>query len=82
MLARVKPGLYLPVTLEYFLEMYEQCLQLTEALETALNDIWPSQIYKDRKNQNIQESQQEAVEKTINKTKSESEDENSPQQAV
>jgi hypothetical protein len=72
-LARVKAGQYLPVTLQYFLEMYEQCLQLSEVLETALNDIWPSLIYKSRKKLSIQENQQEVVEQTINEAKSESE---------
>lgn len=72
-LARVKSGHYLPVTIQYFLEMYEQCLQLTEVLERALNDIWPSLVYKNRKQLSIQEDQQEAVEQTINEAKSETE---------
>ena len=66
-LARVKSGYYLPVTIQYFLEMYEQCLQLTEVLEKALNDIWPSLIPKNKKPLNIKEEQQEAVEQTIKK---------------
>jgi hypothetical protein len=69
-LARVKSGNYLPVTIQYFLEMYEQCLQLTEVLERALNDIWPSSVYKNRKQLSIQEDQQEAVEQSINEAKS------------
>ena len=69
-LARVKSGYYLPVTIQYFLEMYEQCLQLTEVLERALNDIWPSFVYKNKKQLSIQEDQQEAVEQTINEAKS------------
>lgn len=72
-LARVKSGRYLPVTIQYFLEMYEQCLQLTEVLERALNDIWPSLVYKNRKQLSIQEDQQEVVEQTINEAKSETE---------
>lgn len=68
-LARVKSGRYLPVTIQYFLEMYEQCLQLTDVLERALNDIWPSLVYQNRK----QLDQQEAVEQTINEAKSETE---------
>lgn len=64
-LARVKSGNYLPVTIQYFLEMYEQCLQLTEVLEKSLNDIWPSLIYKSKKDLNIQEKQQEVVEQII-----------------
>jgi hypothetical protein len=70
-LARVKSGEYLPVTIQYFLEMYEQCLQLTEVLEKALNEIWPSLVYKNRKHLNIQEDQKEAVEQTINEARSE-----------
>jgi hypothetical protein len=70
-LARVKTGNYLPVTIQYFLEMYEQCLQLTEVLEKALNDIWPSLIFKNSKKSSIQVDQQEAVEQKINEAKSE-----------
>lgn len=77
-LARVKSGNYLPVTIQYFLEMYEQCLQLTEVLEKSLNDIWPSMKYKTKKQLSIQEDQQEAVEQTINETKSDTEEQNSP----
>lgn len=50
--------------------MYEQCLQLTEVLEKALNDIWPSLIYKNKKQLSIPKDQQEAVEQKINETKS------------
>ncbi|GIK68914.1 MAG: hypothetical protein BroJett020_02090 [Bacteroidota bacterium] len=69
-MARVKSKNYLPVTIQYFLEMYEQCLQLTEVLEKALNDIWPSLIYKNKKQLSIPKDQQEAVEQKINETKS------------
>lgn len=72
-LARVKSGIYLPVTIQYFLEMYEQCLQLTEVLERALNDIWPSLAYKNRKQLSTQEDQQEVVEQAINEAKNETE---------
>jgi len=70
-LARVNSGHYLPVTLQYFLEMYEQCLQLTEVLESALYEIWPSLAYRNRKQLNIQEAQQDAVEQTISESKTE-----------
>lgn len=69
--ARVKSGIYLPVTIQYFLEKYEQCLQLTEVLESNLHSIWPSIIYKNSKKLNIPEDQQEAVEQTINEVKGE-----------
>ncbi len=68
-LSRVKSGHYLVVTLQYFLEMYEQCLQLTEVLEKALNEIWPSLIYQHRKELNISESQQDAVVQIISEAK-------------
>ncbi|WP_289659451.1 hypothetical protein [Flavobacterium panacagri] len=45
-LARVKSGQYLPVDLQYFLMSYEQCLQLTEVLETEMDKIWPSAVYR------------------------------------
>ena len=70
-LARVKSGQYLPVTLQYFLEMYEQCLQLTDVLEEALDTIWPSLILRERKAMSIDESQEQAVEKEIKEAKGE-----------
>ncbi len=48
-LARVQIGKYLPVTVQYFLQSYESCLQLTENLETELNKIWPSIKYQQHK---------------------------------
>ncbi|MCH7784640.1 MAG: hypothetical protein IIB06_04375 [Bacteroidetes bacterium] len=48
-LARVKAGIYLPVTVQYFLQSYESCLQLTEILEIELNKIWPSVKYNEHK---------------------------------
>ncbi|MGB6151794.1 MAG: hypothetical protein WBG48_07375, partial [Pricia sp.] len=44
-LSRVKSGLYLPVTVQYFLQSYEACIQLTEILESELHKIWPSPEY-------------------------------------
>lgn len=68
-LARVKAGQYLPVTLQYFLQLYEKCLQLTEILEKGLDEIWPSQAYRQRKKQGQIPSQEEAVEKSIEEEK-------------
>jgi len=68
-LARSKPDHFLPVTLQYFLQMYEQCLQLTEVLEKELNDIWPSEEYKNRKQASINKNQELSVEKTIEDSK-------------
>jgi hypothetical protein len=39
---RVKSGLSLPVDIQYFLESYEACLQLTEWLEEELHGRWQS----------------------------------------
>lgn len=46
-LARVKSGQYLPVTIQYFLQSYESCIQLTEYLEIEINKIWPSAKYRE-----------------------------------
>lgn len=73
-LARVKAGQYLPVTLQYFLQLYEQCLQLTEILEKGLDEIWPSEEYRQRKMQGLNPSQKEAVEETIEEEKDKEED--------
>jgi hypothetical protein len=65
-LARVRNGEHLPVTIQYFLESYEYSLQLTEVLEQELHKIWPSQDFVEfRKNNSIQQQQEEAVEKAI-----------------
>lgn len=68
-LARVRSGIFLPVDVQYFLESYECCLQLTETLEESLNKIWPSLEYqKSRKGTSIQQQQEEAIEKIIEET--------------
>lgn len=62
-LARVKAGQFLPVDIQYFLQSYECCLQITEILEEELNKIWPSpeyiafkaQIENDNKEPNVYE---------------------------
>jgi len=58
-LARVKSAENLPVNIQYFLQSYECCLQLTEILEQELNKVWPSPKYKEYK-----ESIDKANEKT------------------
>ncbi len=40
--ARARSGECLPITQQYFLEVYESCLQLTEWLETQLHEKWYS----------------------------------------
>ena len=64
-LARVKSGQYLPITIQYFLQSYECCLQITEILDDSLNRIWPSTEYQKSKTQNIAEQKEEAIEKAI-----------------
>jgi len=46
-LARIQSGQPLPVNINYFLDSYETCLQLTEFLVLKLNENWPSQKYED-----------------------------------
>lgn len=72
-MARVKSGRYLPVNIPYFLNSYEQCLQLNEILEIELDKIWPSTNYKERKLQNKNLSQEDVIDKVIEKSKSEEE---------
>jgi hypothetical protein len=48
--ARVKAGHFLPVDVKYFLQSYEQCIQLAEWWEAQLHDIWHSSEYEERKN--------------------------------
>lgn len=67
--SRVKAGNYLPVTLEYFLGMYEQCLQLCEEIEKQLNDIWESNIYRDKLQSDNEDGKEEAIEQIINEAK-------------
>ena len=64
-LARVKSGQYLPVDIQYFLQSYECCLQITEILETELDKIWPSPEYRNRKNTTIEEQKASVIEQAI-----------------
>jgi hypothetical protein len=68
-LARVKTGDFLPVDIQYFLESYECCLQLTEILEESLNKIWPSAQYRIDKQAlvQIEDEKELAVEKALEK---------------
>lgn len=45
---RVKSGMALPADIQYFLESYEQCLQLADWLEAELHSRWHSSIYEER----------------------------------
>ena len=67
--SRVKAGNYLPVTLQYFLEMYEQCLQLCEEIEKQLDYIWESNIYRNRLQSDNENSKEEVIEQMINEAK-------------
>ncbi|MEK6478444.1 hypothetical protein WJR50_12950 [Catalinimonas sp. 4WD22] len=64
-LARVKAGNFLPVDIQYFLQSYECCLQVTEILEGELNKIWPSPEYLKNKSQNLEEQKNEAIEQAV-----------------
>ncbi|MBD2768950.1 hypothetical protein IC235_13735 [Hymenobacter sp. BT664] len=67
-LSRVRIDEFLPVTIQYFLESYECCLQLTEVLELLLNKIWPSLVYQESRQKHkigIEEQQKAAIEKII-----------------
>ncbi len=64
-LSRVKSGQFLPVNIQYFLQSYENCIQLTEILEEELNKIWPSLEYQKFKTKNIEQQKEQAIEKAI-----------------
>lgn len=64
-LSRVKSGQFLPVNIQYFLQTYENCIQLTEILEEELNKIWPSLDSQKSKTQNITQQKELAIEKAI-----------------
>ncbi|MDO6745579.1 hypothetical protein Q4553_13500 [Tenacibaculum soleae] len=68
-LSRVKSGEYLPVDIQYFLMSYEQCLQLNEILESELDKIWPSEIFRNRKATNKEPNKEEVVEHVIEEAK-------------
>ncbi|MCA9408486.1 MAG: hypothetical protein KC733_07340 [Candidatus Omnitrophica bacterium] len=44
--ARVKKGAGLPITVDYFLQAYESCLQINEYLRESLHEKWPSSEYE------------------------------------
>lgn len=47
---RVPDGNFLPTDVQYFLESFEQCVQLTEWWEIELHDKWYSSEFEARKN--------------------------------
>jgi hypothetical protein len=49
--ARVQAGIELPVNIQYFMQSYEACLQLTEWLEKQMHDHWHSSEFEDRQRQ-------------------------------
>lgn len=69
--ARVKSGEFLPVDIQYFLQSYESCIQITEILEEALNKIWPSIIYQRNKTP-IATEQQEVLVEAVEEAKEQS----------
>lgn len=50
--AREKVGRKLPVTAQYFLESYEECIKLIEWLEIKHHDVWHSSVYEDKQTAN------------------------------
>jgi hypothetical protein len=48
--ARVREGMFLPVDAQYFLESFEQCVQLTEWWEEQFHGKWHSSEFETRKN--------------------------------
>lgn len=50
--ARAEPGILLPIDNQYFLESYENCLQITKWLEDALHVHWYSSEHEARKSKN------------------------------
>jgi len=51
---RVKAGMNLPADIQYFLESYESCLQVTEWLEEKLHDLWHSSEFEEQKVQQLE----------------------------
>jgi hypothetical protein len=70
-LSRVKSGKYLPVDIPYFLMSYEQCLQLTEILETELDKIWPIEDFRNRKQTNHNAEKEVVIENLLDEAKKE-----------
>jgi len=52
--ARVKSGMKLPVDIQYFLESYESCIQMTEWLEVKLHENWHSSELDEYKQRQIE----------------------------
>jgi len=75
-MARINTDTFLPVTVQYFLQSYECCLQLNELLESELDKIWPSQDYRKSKTKNSTTDEKESVvEKAIEESKEQKETE-------
>lgn len=70
-MARINTDKFLPVTVQYFLQSYECCLQLNELLEVELDKIWPSQDYRESKTKasSITNEKESVVEKAIEESK-------------
>ena len=59
-------GETLPMTTQYFLESYEECIKLIEWLEVKLHGVWHSSQYEDRQTAEIAE--QVATQETVGET--------------
>lgn len=77
-MARINTDTFLPVTVQYFLQSYECCLQLNELLESELDKIWPSQDYRESKTKastSTTDEKESVVEKAIEESKEQKETE-------
>ncbi len=63
-LAREKSGKKLPINPEYFLESYEYCIQITEGLEEALHNKWPSSEFEEYHARQNQKAEQKNADDT------------------
>jgi len=61
--ARGSIGEALPITTQYYLESYEECIKLIEWLEDRLHEIWHSSQYEDR--QTAKNAEQVATQEAV-----------------
>lgn len=59
--ARVRSGVKLPTDIHYFLESYEQCLQISDWLEAELHNHWHSSDFEDRNAHKMEKPAKEQV---------------------
>ena len=57
-LARVKLNEFLPIDVKYFLECYEYCNQLAEALQEEFHKVWPSPMLEAQRREQAEKGKQ------------------------